>query len=156
MKGLEVGQKAPELNVPNQNGEIKSIEDYKGKKLILFFYPKDNTPGCTLEACSLRDSYEDLVRDGFEIVGVSADSEKKHQNFIKKFKFPFDLLADTEKKVINAYKVWGEKKFMGRTFDGILRTTFIISEDGHIEKIIDKVKTKNHASQIKQALEAQV
>ena len=124
------------------------------KKLILFFYPRDNTPGCTLEACSLRDSYSDLVKDGFEVLGVSADSERKHQNFIKKFNFPFDLLADTEKKVLNAYGVWGEKKFMGRTFDGILRTTFIINEEGIIEKIIRKVKTKNHATQIRQALEA--
>ena len=148
MTHLKVGDQAPELKGTNELGEAVQLSDYAGKKLILFFYPKDNTPGCTAAACNLRDHYAELRQHGFEMLGVSPDSERKHQNFIKKFDFPFHLLADTERETLNAYGVWGPKQFMGRKFDGVHRTTFIISEDGKIEKIIAKVKTKNHAAQI--------
>ncbi len=150
MKHLKVGDKAPDFSCADENGTIRTLADYKGKKLIIYFYPKDNTPGCTMQSCNLRDHYDDLRGAGFEVVGVSADTEKKHQNFISKFKLPFTLLADTDKEMLNAYGVWGPKKFMGREFDGIHRTTFLISEDGVIEHIIDKVKTKNHTDQIKE------
>ncbi len=145
---LKEGQKAPEFSGKNQNGETISLSNFKGKKLILYFYPRDNTPGCTAEACNLRDNYEILSEKGFEIVGVSPDSEKSHQNFIKKQNLPFNLIADTEKKTATAYGVWGEKKMYGKTYMGIYRTTFVISEKGIIEKIITKVKTKDHAQQI--------
>ncbi|MBR9922406.1 MAG: thioredoxin-dependent thiol peroxidase [Bacteroidetes bacterium] len=148
MTHLKAGDKAPAFSGVDQNGETIKLEDYKGKKLVLFFYPKDNTPGCTAEACNLRDNYAGLQKAGYEILGVSADSERKHQNFIKKFDLPFPLLADTEKEVINAFGVWGPKKFMGREFDGIHRTTFVIDEQGKIEEVIAKVKTKDHAAQI--------
>jgi peroxiredoxin Q/BCP len=124
------------------------LSDYKGKKLVVFFYPKANTPGCTLEACSLSNSYEELHHKGYEILGVSADTETKQSNFKNKYSFPFSLLADVDKKVINAFGVWGPKKFMGRTFNGIHRITFVIDENGIISHVIDKVKTKNHADQI--------
>lgn len=145
---LKEGDKAPEFNVTDQNGKVHKIADYKGKKLILYFYPKDLTPGCTVESCNLRDNYESLKKDGFEVLGVSADDEKKHQKFIDKHNLPFNLLADTNREVLNNYGVWGEKKFMGKVYDGIHRTTFIIDENGMIEKIINKVKTKNHTEQI--------
>lgn len=149
---LKEGDQAPAINGVDQNGENVTLESMKGKKVILFFYPKDNTPGCTAEACNLRDNYEDLQAKGFELLGVSADSEKKHQNFINKYELPFKLLADTELETINAYGVWGPKKFMGREFDGIHRTTFVIDEQGVIEKIINKVKTKDHTAQILQEM----
>lgn len=145
---LKAGDKAPEFESKNEKGEIIRLSDFKGKKLVLFFYPKDNTPGCTAEACSLRDNFSELQNNGYELLGVSPDSEKKHQNFIKKFDFPFSLLADEDLKVIKNYDVWGRKKFMGREYDGLLRTTFIIDEKGKIERVIDKVKTKDHAAQI--------
>jgi thioredoxin-dependent peroxiredoxin len=145
---LKVGDKAPDFNITDQEGKLHSISDYKGKKIILYFYPKDLTPGCTVESCDLRDNYNELKKKGFEVIGVSADTEKRHKNFIKKFNLPFSLLADTQKEVLNKYGVWGEKKFMGRTYDGIHRTTFVIDENGIIEKIITKVKTKNHTQQI--------
>jgi thioredoxin-dependent peroxiredoxin len=145
---LSVGDSAPLFEGINENGETIRLTDYKGKKLILFFYPQDNTPGCTAAACSLRDSYGELRSKGFEMLGVSADTPKKHQKFIEKFQFPYSLLADTEKVVLSAYGVWGEKKFMGRIFDGILRTTFVIDEQGIIEKIYTKVNTASHAEQI--------
>ena len=145
---LKVGDKAPDFNITDQNGKVHKIADYKGKKIILYFYPKDLTPGCTVESCDLRDNYERLKQDGFEVIGVSADDEKKHQKFIAKHKLPFNLLADTNKEVLNNYGVWGEKKFMGRTYNGIHRTTFIIDENGIILQIINKVKTKNHTQQI--------
>jgi len=146
MTHLNVGDKAPEIKGTIQDGS--AFKMLKGKGLILFFYPKDNTPGCTAEACSLRDSYSALQKKGYELLGVSADSEKKHQNFIAKFDLPFDLLADTDKEVLNAYGVWGEKKFMGKTYDGIHRTTFVIGPDQKIQQIYKKVKTKSHADQI--------
>ncbi len=148
MTKLQAGDKAPDFKGLNEKGEEISLFDYKGSKLILFFYPKDNTPGCTAEACSLRDHYSELKAQGFQLLGVSPDNPKKHSNFIKKFGFPFSLLADTELETIKAYDVWGTKKFMGRVFDGVWRTTFIIDENGVIERVITKVVTKGHAQQI--------
>ena len=145
---LKEGDQAPEFEIKDQTGKIHKIEDYRGKKVILYFYPKDLTPGCTTESCNLRDNYEQLQRDGYEVIGVSADDEKKHQKFIDKHDLPFNLLADTEKTVLNRYGVWGEKKFMGKVYDGIHRTTFVIDENGIIKKIINKVKTKDHTQQI--------
>jgi peroxiredoxin Q/BCP len=145
---LKVGDKAPDFQAKDQNGKILSLNDFKGKRLILYFYPKDNTPGCTDEACSLSDGYAELKSMGYEVLGVSADSEKSHQGFIAKHNLPFHLLSDTSREVLKAYGTWGEKKMYGKSYEGIIRTTFIISEDGIIEKIIDKVKTKNHADQI--------
>ncbi len=153
MKHLKEGNKAPEFDITDQNGKIHKIADYKGKKVILYFYPKDLTPGCTVESCDLRDNYSELRKKGFEVIGVSADDENKHQKFIAKHKLPFNLLADTNKEMLNRYGVWGEKKFMGKVYDGIHRTTFIIDENGIIEKIIEKVKTKEHTKQILAELE---
>jgi thioredoxin-dependent peroxiredoxin len=148
MTTLKQGDKAPEFSGKDQNGKPISLRDFKGHKLVLYFYPKDNTPGCTDEACNLRDNYQLMLKKGYKVIGVSADDEKSHQKFIEKFKLPFPLIADTDKSIINAYGVWGRKKFMGREFDGILRTTFIINESGIIEEVISKVDTKNHFSQI--------
>ena len=148
MTHLKIGDKAPEINAVDQDGNTVSLSNYKGKKVVLYFYPKDNTPGCTVESCNLRDNYDDLISKGFDVIGVSADSEQSHLKFIKRFSLPFTLIADTDKKVLNDYGVWGEKKFMGRTYMGIHRNTFIISETGAIEDIIEKVKTKNHVQQI--------
>jgi thioredoxin-dependent peroxiredoxin len=145
---LKAGDKAPDFKANDQNGDVISLKDYKGKKLVLYFYPKDDTPSCTNEACNLRDNFAALKKKGYAIVGVSADEEKKHKKFIAKYDLPFSLIADTDKKVIDAYDVWGEKKFMGRIFDGIVRTTFVINEKGIIEKVITNVKTKNHTEQI--------
>src|SRR5690606_29214571 len=128
MTHLKEGDKAPDFTAKDQNGKDITLSDYQGKKVILYFYPKDNTPGCTMEACNFRDHYQDLQEKGFEVIGVSADTEKKHQNFINKFELPFTLIADTDRKVIDAYGVWGLKKFMGREFDGIHRETFVINE----------------------------
>ena len=148
MTTLKVGDKAPDFKVINELGESMSLSDFSGKKLILYFYPKDSTPGCTVESCNLRDHYADLKEKGFEVLGVSADGEASHQKFINKHELPFHLLADTEKEVLNAYGVWGPKKFMGRVFDGIHRTTFVIDENGVIEQLFTKVKTKEHSQQI--------
>ena len=142
------GENIPNLSGLDQDGkEIKLINN-DGKKTILFFYPKDSTPGCTMEACNLRDNYDDLLAKGFAIIGVSADSQKRHQNFIAKYDLPFPLIADENKEIINAFGVWGPKKFMGREFDGIHRTTFVYDEEGKIERVFNKVKTKDHANQI--------
>lgn len=148
MSMLKPGDKAPEFSGKDQNGAPISLSNYKGKKLILYFYPKDNTPGCTAEACSLRDGYEELTKLGFDVVGVSADSEKSHQSFISKFNLPFHLISDTNLEIIKAYGVWGEKKMYGKSYEGILRTTFVVGADGRIEKVFDKVKTADHVSQI--------
>jgi len=148
MTHLKVGDEAPNFNAKDENGAAITLDDFKGKKLVIYFYPKDNTPGCTAQACNLRDNYDKLISEGFEVLGVSADSEKSHQKFIAKQKLPFKLLADTEKEVIKAFGVWGEKKFMGKVYDGIHRTTFVINETGHIEEVIQKVKTKDHTAQI--------
>ncbi|MCT4580206.1 MAG: thioredoxin-dependent thiol peroxidase [Flavobacteriales bacterium] len=147
---LKVGDKAPNFISVDENGEPIQLADYSDKKLILYFYPKDSTPGCTLEAQNLRDNYELLKSKGYEVVGVSADSQKRHQNFIAKQCLPFKLIADEEKAVINAYECWGPKKFMGREFEGIYRKTFVI-ENGIIIKLIEKVKTKVHTEQILEA-----
>lgn len=149
---LKEGNKAPEFTGLNQNGDSVSLSDYKGRKLIMYFYPKDNTPGCTVESCNLRDNHSELKKLGFEVLGVSADDEKKHIKFIDKYQLTFPLIADTDKAIIKSFGVWGEKKFMGKTYDGIIRTTFIIDENGVIEKIIEKVKTKNHSEQIIETL----
>lgn len=148
MNMLKVGDKVPDFSAKDQEGNTINLSDYKGKKLVVFFYPKANTPGCTAEACNLRDNYKELQDQGFELLGVSADSEKKQSNFKNKYDFPFPLLADEDHTVINAFGVWGPKKFMGREYDGIHRTTFVIDGDGVVENVIEKVKTKDHAAQI--------
>jgi peroxiredoxin Q/BCP len=148
MNTLKEGSKVPNFTVNDQDGNTISLSDYKGKKLIVFFYPKANTPGCTVEACNLRDNYKELQDKGYSLLGVSADTERKQKNFSNKYNFPFPLLADVDKEVINAFGVWGPKKFMGREYDGIHRKTFIINEIGLIDRVIDKVKTKDHAAQI--------
>jgi thioredoxin-dependent peroxiredoxin len=148
MSTLKVGDKAPVFSGKDQDGKSISLAQFKGKKLALYFYPKDNTPGCTAEACNLRDNYSDLLNKGYAVVGVSADSSKSHLNFIGKFSLPFPLIADEDKKIIKDYQVWGEKNMYGKVYEGIIRKTFIISEDGIIEKIIEKVKTNDHTRQI--------
>jgi len=149
---LNIGDQAPELDIKDQNGKMHKMADYQGKKVILYFYPKDMTPGCTTQSCDLRDNYESLKADGFEVIGVSADDAAKHQKFIEKHSLPFNLLADVDKDLLNRYGVWGKKKFMGKIYDGIHRTTFVINEKGMIESIIKKVKTKIHALQIRAEL----
>ncbi len=148
MTTLKIGDTAPDFAVADNAGILRKLQDYKGKKLVLFFYPKANTEGCTFEACNLRDNYKKFQSLNYELLGVSADTARKQQNWINKHDFPFPLLADIDKEVINAYKVWGPKKFMGREFDGIYRTTFVINENGIIEDVITKVKTKEHTAQI--------
>ncbi|MBA5628711.1 thioredoxin-dependent thiol peroxidase [Moheibacter lacus] len=145
---LEKGDKAPEFEGIDQNGKVIKSEEYKGKKYVLFFYPKASTPGCTAEACDLRDNEEALKAKGYKIIGVSADSVKRQKNFATKYDLNYPLIADEDKKIIEAFGVWGRKKFMGREFDGILRTTFLVDENGIIEEVINKVKTKEHAKQI--------
>ena len=148
MNTLKAGDKVPEFTATDQDGNSVSLSDYKGKKLVVFFYPRANTPGCTAEACNLRDHYSALQDAGYVLLGVSADSQKKQANFRNKFDFPFPLLADEDRVVIETFGVWGPKKFMGREFDGIHRKTFLIDEDGVVQRVIDKVKTKDHAAQI--------
>jgi len=149
---LKKGDVAPTIESTDNNGKKISLAALKGKKVILYFYPKDDTPGCTAEACNLRDNYNALLAKGFSIIGVSADSEASHKKFKDKYKLPFPLLTDEDKKIIKAYGVWGEKSMYGKTYEGILRTTYIISEEGKIEHVFDKVETKNHTMQILQAL----
>mgnify|MGYP006209560495 CR=1 FL=1 len=148
MKLLIKGDQAPNFSAKDQDGNVHSLGDYKGKKLVVFFYPKANTPGCTVEACDLRDNFERFTTNNYALLGASADSEKAQSNFKNKYDFPFPLLADEDKAVIQAFGVWGPKKFMGKEYDGIHRTTFIIDENGIIEEVISKVKTKDHTSQI--------
>ncbi|HXS35916.1 MAG TPA: thioredoxin-dependent thiol peroxidase [Flavipsychrobacter sp.] len=145
---LKPGDKAPDFTVNDQNGNPVSLHDFKGKKVVLYFYPKDNTPGCTAEACNIRDNYAALKKKGIVVLGVSVDSEKKHKNFETKYSLPFTLLADVDKKIVNEYGLWGEKKLWGRAYMGTYRTTFLINEQGKIDKIIDKVDTENHTAQI--------
>lgn len=154
MTHLKEGDKAPEFSGINQNSETIQLSDCKGKKVILFFYPKDMTPGCTAQACNLGENYADLTKKGFEVIGVSADSVKRHQKFTEKYDLPFNLIADEDKEIIKAYGVWGLKKLYGREYEGIYRETFIIDETGVIEKIILKVKTKTHTEQVLEALSA--
>jgi len=148
MNTLKQGDQVPNFSSKDEQGNIVALSDFKGKKLIVFFYPKANTPGCTAEACNLRDHYKELKKLGYELLGVSADTSKQQLKFKDKYEFPFTLLADEDKSVIEAFGVWGPKKFMGRTYDGIHRMTFIIDEAGIVERVIDKVKTKDHAAQI--------
>jgi peroxiredoxin Q/BCP len=148
MVKLKVGDKAPDFRATDQDGKEISLSRYKGKKVLLYFYPRDNTPGCTAEACNLRDNYPNLVKKGYEVIGVSADDEKSHTNFRSKFNLPFSLIADVDRKVIMAYGAWGMKQMYGKSYEGIIRMSFIISEDGKIEKIIEKVKTNDHVRQI--------
>ena len=148
MTTLKIGDKAPSFESEDQVGNAVKLSDFAGKKLVLFFYPKASTPGCTNEACDLRDNYQTFLSKGYEVLGASADSAKRQQNWINKHELPFNLLVDEEKEVINAFGVWGPKKFMGKEYDGIHRTTFVIDEKGIIEDVILKVKTKAHAEQI--------
>lgn len=148
MTHLKEGQQAPLFEGTAQDGKKIKLSDLKGKKVVLYFYPKDNTPGCTAEACNLRDNYTDLLKKGFVVLGVSPDSEKSHKGFIEKYTLPFPLLADPEKKILNLYGAYGEKNMYGKTVMGVLRSTFIIDEAGKIEKIISKVETASHTEQI--------
>lgn len=152
MATLNVGDKAPDFSGLNQNGEQVSLSGFKGKKLILYFYPKDNTPGCTAESCNLNDNYQMWLSKGYEVVGVSPDKVASHKKFADKFQFGFNLIADTETEILQAYGVWGEKSMYGKKYMGVLRTTFVI-EDGIIREIFDKVDTKNHTDQIIKALD---
>jgi peroxiredoxin Q/BCP len=152
MSKFTAGDKAPMFEGVNQNGQKISLNDFKGKKLILYFYPKDNTPGCTAESCNLNDNYEMWIKKGYEVVGVSPDNEKSHLKFIDKFGLKFNLIADTENKILEAYGAWGEKSMYGKKYMGVLRTTYIIDGNGIIEAVFDKVDTKNHTKQIIEAL----
>lgn len=145
---LKEGQKAPVFTAKDQNGKEISLSDFSGKELILYFYPKDNTPGCTAEACSFRDNYQSLQNQGFAVLGVSTDDEKSHQKFISKYSLPFSLIADTEKEIVEAYGVWVEKSMYGKKYMGVARKTFIIDKNGIIRKIIDKVDTNNSSEQV--------
>ncbi|MCW3805960.1 thioredoxin-dependent thiol peroxidase [Plebeiibacterium marinum] len=153
MKTLKEGDQAPVFTGKNQNGEDISLSNYLGKKVILYFYPKDNTPGCTAESCNLNDNHTELTEKGFVIIGVSPDSEASHIKFINKFGFKFDLIADTQHEILELYNAWGLKKMYGKEYMGVIRTTYIIDEKGYIEKIINKVKTKDHTNQIFTELE---
>ena len=148
MSKLKIGDKAPLINAVDQNGNKITLDQYKGKKVVLYFYPKDMTSGCTAQACNLSDNYSHLNKNGYDVIGVSCDSVKRHQKFIEKYDLPFNLISDEDKKVVNDYGVWQLKKFMGREYMGIVRTTFLINENGEIEDIIEKVNTKDHTSQI--------
>lgn len=150
MEKVEIGSMAPDFKALDAEGKEYTLNDFKGKKLVLFFYPKDMTPGCTNQVCNLRDHYEELQKMGIELLGVSIDAKERHQKFIEKHQLPFPLLEDPEKVILNAYGVWGPKKFMGKEFDGTHRTTFLIDENGKVAHRIDKVKTKDHATQIKE------
>ncbi|MDR2123162.1 MAG: thioredoxin-dependent thiol peroxidase [Flavobacteriaceae bacterium] len=145
---LKAGDKIPEFEGTDQEGKTIKYSDYKGKKLVLYFYPRANTPGCTAEGCSLRDNYHALQAQGFQIIGISADPIEKQKSFHDKYSFPFPLIADTDKKIIQSFGAWGKKKFMGKEYEGILRYTFVVDEEGIITRAITKVKTKNHAEQI--------
>ncbi|PKP45840.1 MAG: thioredoxin-dependent thiol peroxidase [Bacteroidetes bacterium HGW-Bacteroidetes-11] len=148
MSKLNSGDIAPDFSAADQFGNAISLGALKGSKVVLYFYPKDDTPGCTAEACSLRDNYDALLKAGYKVIGVSPDSDKAHKKFTQKYDLPFPLIPDTEKKILMDYGVWGRKKFMGKEYDGVIRTTFVINEDGVISEVIEKVDTKNHAEQI--------
>lgn len=148
MNTLKVGDKVPDFTTTDQDGNAVALGDFKGKKIIVFFYPKASTPGCTAEACNLRDNYTELQAQGYTLLGVSADSEKRQKNFASKYEFPFQLLADEDHSVINAFGVWGLKKFMGKEYDGIHRMTFKVDGEGIVTEVIQKVKTKDHATQL--------
>ena len=154
MTHLKAGDQAPDFEATDHNGNRIHLGSLKGQKVVLFFYPKDNTSGCTAEACSLRDNYTELINRGLNIIGISPDGKKSHQNFSAKFSLPFPLIPDQEKKILQDYGVWGEKKMYGKSYMGVHRTTFIIGENGEIEKIIEKVRTKDHAQQIMEEMSA--
>lgn len=145
---LKPGDAAPLFSAPDQNEKTISLESLKGKKVVLYFYPKDDTPGCTAEACNLRDNHHTLIEQGYMIIGVSPDPLKSHIKFVEKYELPFSLIPDTEKNIIKAYGAWGPKKFMGKSYEGVLRSTFVIDEQGIIEKVFTQVDTKNHTDQI--------
>ena len=145
---LNIGDVAPDFAIPDQDGIVHKLADYRGRKLVIYFYPKDDTPGCTAQACNLRDNYYDLRQQGYEVIGVSVDDEESHQKFIRKFELPFTLLSDTDRKMVEAYGVWQEKNMYGRKYMGTMRYTFVIDENGIIRDIITKVDTKDHAAQI--------
>ena len=151
---LKIGDKVKNFSCKDDSGSIISLSDYKGKKLVVFFYPKANTPGCTAEACSIRDNYKEISDRGYSILGVSADEEKKQKSFSEKYSFNFPLIADERKEVINVFGVWGLKKFMGREYEGVLRITFIVDENGIVSNVIEKVKTKEHASQVLEVIDS--
>ena len=155
MTTLKEGSKAPAFTGIDQNGNKVSLKDYSGKKVILYFYPHDDTPGCTAQACNLRNNYSELINQGFEVIGISTDPVKKHKKFEQKYQLPFTLIADDEQKIVQKYNVWGAKKFMGRTFIGTHRTTFLIDEKGKIKRIILKPNTKDHTQQILDAWQAE-
>ncbi len=152
MTELSEGKKAPDFSANDQNGKRVSLSDLHGKNVILYFYPKDDTPGCTAEACSFRDNYQSLLNNGFEVLGVSTDDEQSHQKFITKYNLPFSLIADTDKEIVQAYGVWVEKNMYGKKYMGVARKTFVIDKNGLIRKIIDKVDTKNSSAQILESL----
>lgn len=152
MTELNEGQKAPGFTAKDQNGNAISLSDFSGKDVILYFYPKDDTPGCTAEACSFRDNYQSLQASGFEVLGVSVDDEKSHQKFTTKYSLPFPLISDTDKKIVEAYGVWVEKNMYGKKYMGVARKTFIIGKNGTIRKIIEKVDTKNSSKQVTESL----
>ena len=145
---LQIGDKAPVFEAKNQDENLVKLSDFQGKKIILYFYPKDSTPACTAQACSLRDNYEALLAQGYVVLGVSVDNEKSHKKFADKYNLPFPLLADTDHHIVEAYGVWGEKMLYGKKYMGIIRTTFVIDENGNIQEIISKIDTKNHAEQV--------
>lgn len=149
---LEPGHKAPDFEGLDENGKLINLNNFRGSKLILYFYPKDNTPGCTAESCDLRDNYNMWLEKGYKVVGVSPDSEASHKKFIAKYDLPFPLIADTDKKIIKDYGAWGLKKMYGREYEGLLRTTFVIDENGIIEQVFHKVKTKEHTKQLLEAI----
>ncbi|MCF8414708.1 MAG: thioredoxin-dependent thiol peroxidase, partial [Crocinitomicaceae bacterium] len=148
MKHLKIGDKAPNFEGIDQHGHNISSKDYAGKKTVIYFYPKDNTPGCTTQACSIRDNYDSLLKNGIQVIGVSADSVASHQKFVTKYDLPFPLIADEDKSIIEAFGVWGPKKFMGKEYDGIHRTTFLLDEESNVKGIIEKPNTKAHAEEI--------
>ncbi|HEY0770909.1 MAG TPA: thioredoxin-dependent thiol peroxidase [Sphingobacteriaceae bacterium] len=152
MSELKEGNKAPQFTAKNQNGEVISLSDFQGKNVILYFYPKDDTPGCTAEACSFRDDYQSLLKEGFEVIGVSTDDEASHLKFTSKYQLPFNLVADNDKKIVEAYGVWVEKNMYGKKYMGTARKTFVIDQQGVISKVIDKVDTKNSSQQVLDAL----
>ena len=152
MATLKEGDKAPDFTAKDQNGKTISLADFKGKTVILYFYPKDDTPGCTAEACDFRDNYQSLLSKGFEVIGVSTDGEKSHKKFETKYSLPFPLIADEEKNIVEAYGVWGEKSMYGKTYMGTTRKTFIIDADGNLKKIIEKVDTKAASQQVLEVL----
>ncbi|KAI9440307.1 peroxiredoxin [Russula earlei] len=151
MAVIKEGGKAPAFKGIDQDGNTVALKDFLGKKVVLYFYPKDDTPGCTAQACNLRDNYTALIEKGFQVIGVSVDSVKSHKKFENKYHLPFPLIADEEKEIVNKYQVWGEKKFMGRTFMGVIRTTFLVDEAGRVHKIIHKPDTQNHTEQVLEA-----